>query len=300
MTGDGVRTFEWDAEDRLVAVSQGLLRSEFTYDGLDRRVRIVELDNGSVTTQKNFLWMGNTIAEERDATGDTVTKRFFGQGVQVGTLKFYYVEDHLGSIREMTDSLGGVVARYGYDPYGVRSKISGSGDADFGFTGHYLHGPSGLYLTKYRAYDPGEGRWISRDPIGELAMRSFSGHPKIPNPVLPDESLEYDDLDNRQATSLSVEGLNLYGYVGNDPMNFTDPLGLEEEHTKNKRKSTKEKHENAKAKKEKREQKKADRKEGKGPGGKKFRGWRGFLPLMIPYCLIDPSLCKDPPPSCEI
>jgi RHS repeat-associated protein len=190
MTGDGARTFEWDAEDRLVAVSQGLLRSEFTYDGQDRRVRIVELDSGSVTSQKNFLWMGNTIAEERDASGGTVAKRFFGQGVQVGAARFYYTWDHLGSIREMTDSLGVVVARYGYDPYGVRTKISGSGDADFGFTGHYLHGPSGLYLTKYRAYEPGLGRWISRDPIEEDG------------------------------------GINLYGYLVNDPVNLVDPLGL--------------------------------------------------------------------------
>src|ERR1041384_6428625 len=133
MTGDGSRTFEWDAEDRLVAVNQGFLRSEFTYDGLDRRMRIVELDSGSVTSQKKFIWMGDEIVEERDDSGGAVAKQVFEQGVQVGAARYYYTLDHLGSIREMTDSAGSVTVLYGYDPYGVRTKISGSGYADFGF-----------------------------------------------------------------------------------------------------------------------------------------------------------------------
>lgn len=61
---------------------------------------------------------------------------------------------------------------------------------DFAFTGHYYHARSGLYLAPGRIYSPSLGRWISRDPIGE------SG------------------------------GINLYGYVGNNPTKLTDPLGL--------------------------------------------------------------------------
>ena len=47
MTGDGTRTFEWDAENRLTAVNNGTHRSEFSYDGLSRRIRIVEKENCS-------------------------------------------------------------------------------------------------------------------------------------------------------------------------------------------------------------------------------------------------------------
>ncbi len=43
--------------------------------------------------------------------------------------------------------------RYAYDPYGRRTKVTGSVDADFGFRGHYYHQPSGLHLALYRAYD---------------------------------------------------------------------------------------------------------------------------------------------------
>lgn len=84
---------------------------------------------------------------------------------------------------------------FDYDPYGRRTKVSGSYDADFGYTGHFHEQPSwmttGLNLTMFRAYDPELGRWLSRDPIGEEG------------------------------------GLNLYGYVGNDPCNIIDELGLQ-------------------------------------------------------------------------
>ncbi len=101
------------------------------------------------------------------------------------------MRDHLGSIRELTDSTGAVRARYDYDPYGKRTKLSGDLDAQFGFTGFYYHARSGLNLALYRAYDFSTGRWLSRDPIGEEA------------------------------------GTNLYNYVANDPMMKIDRLGLD-------------------------------------------------------------------------
>src|SRR5437016_2502469 len=91
-----------------------------------------------------------------------------------------------GSIRELADNSGAVQARYDYEPYGRRTKVSGSIDADFGFTGHYFHQSSGLRVALYRAYDADLGRWVSRDPIAEGG------------------------------------GFNLYGYVSNNPVRFTD------------------------------------------------------------------------------
>jgi len=187
-----VVTYEWDAVNRLVAINEtSTNRTEFTYDGLSRRVRIVEKTNGNVISDKRFLWEGTQIAEERDSTGGTVNKRFFAQGAQISGTAYYYTRDHLGSIREMTDSTGtNIVARFDYDPYGRRTLVSGTDLADFGFTGHYYHQASGLHLTLYRAYDANLGRWLSRDPIGEKG------------------------------------GLNLYAYVGDDPVNNIDPFGL--------------------------------------------------------------------------
>ena len=135
---------------------------------------------------------GQLPDEERDGA-NSVTKRFYAEGqvnYQPSTLNLYYTRDHLGSVREVTDNSGTVRARYDYDPYGRVTKVSGDVDSDFLYTGHYYHARSGLHLAMYRAYDADLGRWLNRDPIGEAG------------------------------------GINLYGYVGNNPVNWIDPLGL--------------------------------------------------------------------------
>jgi RHS repeat-associated protein len=156
-------TYSWDAVNRLVKIVKGGNTYEFIYDGLDRRV--AEKVNGSIT--KRWLWCGTELCEERNAAGGMVTKRFFTQGEQINGTNYYFTRDHLGSIREITDAGGNIVSRYDYDPYGRRTKLSGTINSDFGFTGHYFDSASGLHLTLYRAYDANFGRWLSRDPIGE-------------------------------------------------------------------------------------------------------------------------------------
>jgi YD repeat-containing protein len=139
-TSDGTRTFEWDAENRLVAINQGTIRSEFVYDGLSRRVRIIEKNSGITTDDKRFLWCELEICEERDSTGATVNKRYFPQGFRESSTNYFYATDHLGSIRELTDASATLTSRYDYDPYGRRTQLPGATkNADFGFTAHYNH-----------------------------------------------------------------------------------------------------------------------------------------------------------------
>jgi RHS repeat-associated protein len=149
---------------------------------------------GPPTSTKSFVWSGNTIAEERDVSGANVKKRFFAEGEQrVGGSdagNYLYSRDHLGSVREVTNASGILKAQYDYDAWGNQVVVSGNMSFDFGYTGHYRHAASNLYLALYRAYDPSLGRWLSRDPIGEEG------------------------------------GMNLYGYVENNPVNLVDPLGL--------------------------------------------------------------------------
>ncbi len=185
------KTYLWDAEDRLIAIyyTGTSLNTQLKYDGLGRCVEITENNASTVTSVKRFVWCGAERCEERDASGN-VTRRFFSQGEQIGGTSYYYAFDHLGSVREMTDSTGAIRARYTYDPYGVRTKVSGDLEASAGYTGHYFHAPSGLHLTRFRVYDAQTGRWLSRDPLREDA------------------------------------GLNMHAYVGNDPINGIDPLGL--------------------------------------------------------------------------
>lgn len=73
LLSDGTRTFEWDAENRVTAINAGTHRSEFGYDGLGRRVMIVEMDNGTVTSKRHYVWVANEIVDERDATATSAT-----------------------------------------------------------------------------------------------------------------------------------------------------------------------------------------------------------------------------------
>jgi len=192
------QTYEWDAENRLVKITYADQTStEFRYDGQSRRVGITEKDASRVvTSEKRYLWAeGAQPAEERAADGRTVVKQYHAQGeflpgAAAPLNKVFYTKDHLGSVRELVNGNGTLQTRYDYDLWGGRTKITGTVESEVGYTGHHHHGKSGLVLTWYRAYDPVTGRWLSRDPIGEAG------------------------------------GINLYGYVGNNPVNWVDPFGL--------------------------------------------------------------------------
>ncbi|HVK54956.1 MAG TPA: RHS repeat-associated core domain-containing protein [Burkholderiales bacterium] len=190
---DGARTYQWDAENRLVAIGYQAQPSKSTtmrYDGLSRRTAIVEAD-GAAPTETRYLWCGQAICQSRSAT-DAVAKRYYPAGEVLATTgkKLYYGVDHLGSVRDALDAAtGGDVASFDYAPYGNPTRSSGVVATDVRYAGMFYHQGSGLYLTHYRAYDPRTGRWLSRDPIG------------------------------------GEGGLNLYAYVGGNPLSYTDPTG---------------------------------------------------------------------------
>ncbi|WP_223855223.1 RHS repeat-associated core domain-containing protein [Ralstonia solanacearum] len=103
-----------------------------------------------------------------------------------------YARNHLGSVTDTLTPDGRAVTHTEYGPYGELVKSQGRAEyrSDFGYAGMQYHAASGMYLTLFRAYDPGTGRWVSRDPIGEQG------------------------------------GFNLYGYVAGNPLTYVDPFGL--------------------------------------------------------------------------
>jgi RHS repeat-associated protein len=191
LTDENGNSYQWDALNRVIQITYASGASSlFAYDGLSRRVQIVEKDaSGSVTSTKNYLWVGKEVIDERDAA-NTVTKRFFTQGEQQSGTNYYYTTDHLGSVREFVANDGTIVSRIGYDIYGTSSVLSGSFLPSRRYTGDYFHQASGLSMTEYRFYDTGTGRWLSQDPAGEEA------------------------------------GSNLYQYVDDSPLNEVDLQGL--------------------------------------------------------------------------
>jgi RHS repeat-associated protein len=194
-----VRSYTWDGANRLVKITYPGVGNftEFTYDGGNRRVRIREVENSLTATDRRFVFDGLSIAEQRAADGTTVLRRYFAQGFQevngANTDEFFTVRDHLGSVRTVIDEIGVERGRWNYTLWGARSANQVTTNAissDFGYTGHLEHPRSGLVATWARFYDPATSRWLSRDPIGEEG------------------------------------GINLYGYVANNPINWVDPWGL--------------------------------------------------------------------------
>ncbi len=190
---DGQRVYTWDAEDRLVGITclgQPSKVSTFGYDRLGRRIAITETPAGGgtpVTTR--YLWCGDRLCQVRDGA-NAVTQEYYAEGEFVpGGASAYYGVDQIGSVRRAFTSPTSA-ASYGYDLYGQSLGVTPT--TDMGFDGMFRHGPSGLYLTWFRAYDPGTGRWLSRDPLGEGTGR----------------------------------GGNLYPYVGGNPVGFRDTTGL--------------------------------------------------------------------------
>ncbi len=188
-------SYEWDGEQRLTAIITGEQRTEFSYDGVGRRVGLRQTVSGTEVANKRYLWSDSEICEERTSDGSTV-KHFLPWGVVVNSgpqaVALFYTRDHLGSIRELTDIRGTVHARYTYDPFGRRTRVAGDIEADFGFAGMFV--AMSLHPTLFRVYDSNVGRWASRDPLRNVEFK---------------------------------EGPNVYGYVANDPINRTDLRGLQ-------------------------------------------------------------------------
>jgi RHS repeat-associated protein len=103
---------------------------------------------------------------------------------------YYYVTDHLGSPQIITDNSGSVVWKAEYLPFGEVNISVSQIENNLRFPGQYYDAETGLHYNWNRYYDSETGRYIAADPIG---------------------------LDG---------GINLYAYVGSDPVNGVDPLGL--------------------------------------------------------------------------
>jgi RHS repeat-associated protein len=151
---------------------------------------------GAVTFQNSVLG----ISRRTDSTGQAVYFTRSETGSLIGARpassgKYYYLGDGVGSVAALTNASGQIVRHYKYDPYGnltLNSPSPGAPIDFFRFLGAY-NGSAGHYHFEYRFYDPRTARWTQPDPIEHGA-------------------------DLKQG--------NRYAYVGGNPVNRIDQLGL--------------------------------------------------------------------------
>ena len=224
LTQDGRWTYVWDGENRLIKMasanpSVGPQQSfKFEYDWQGRRINKQVWSNatwnGSPAADVKFLYDGWNLLAELNTANNAVIRSFVwgrdlsgspqGAGGVGGLLQVAYTGAQTtncfvafggnGNVAALADAAStNIFAQYEYGPFGEVIRATGlmAKANPFRFSTKYQDDETDLLYYGYRYYNASTGRWLSRDPIAEKG------------------------------------GLNLCGFVGNDPIRRNDYLGLE-------------------------------------------------------------------------
>ncbi|CAG4920168.1 RHS repeat-associated core domain-containing protein [Paraburkholderia gardini] len=146
--------------------------------------------------ETNLLYDGPNLVGEYDATGKLTRRYVFGPGVDAPLMQYegtatnaksWLYANQQGSVVALANGTGATIASQAYGPFG---ETDGTPASRFGYTGQQYLAALGLYYYKARMYSPTLGRFLQTDPVG------------------------------------TADDLNLYVYVKNNPVNFTDPTGM--------------------------------------------------------------------------
>jgi RHS repeat-associated protein len=196
-----VTEYVWDYRNRLAGVlfkdAGGVVTKtiDYIYDGNNQRIgkRI----DGVVV--ERYVIDRNQIALVFDGAGSQTHRYLYGTQVdqvladETATSMVWALADNQGTVKDLVDNNGVVVNHITYDSFGkVVAQSNASVEFRYGYTGREQDGETGLDYYRARYYDASNGRFISEDPIG------------------------FDAGDS-----------NLTRYVGNSPINWVDPSGLQ-------------------------------------------------------------------------
>ncbi len=201
----GEQELVWDAENRLIEVRErGSLSAKYAYDHKGRRIARWTKDG----VDERYLYQGwnliavyapqDAVPSERWTWGKDLSGTVEHAG-GVGGLLFgsspnhrddrFYSYDANGNVTQLSTVNGGLMENYEYDSFGNLVTATLASDNRFLFSTKSYDRETRAYYYGYRYYNPSEGNWLSRDPIDELG------------------------------------GLNLYGFIDNNPINYFDLFG---------------------------------------------------------------------------
>jgi RHS repeat-associated protein len=190
--GGTTQELSWDAEGRLDKVTAGGKETSFVH-GADG-ARLIRRAPDATT-----LYLGNQELRLNRAGGDPTVTRYYTHGgttvaVRQGSGALTWLAgDHQATAQIAINSGTLAVTRRRQLPYGAPRGAKPAFPGERGFVGGTLDASTGLTHLGAREYDPATGRFISVDPIMDLAN--------------PDQ-------------------MNGYGYANGNPVTFSDPSGL--------------------------------------------------------------------------
>ncbi len=157
LLNDGTRTFTYDQANRATQIISGTNTYAFAYNGLSDRISQTV---NSVLTRYTL----DPAAGLTQVLADGTSTYLYGAGsiAQQQTNMQYFGADGLGSVRQLYNSSGQIVANHRYDPFGNTISQSGVGTSNYGFTGEWTDG-TGLEYLRARYYAPTQGRFVTRD-----------------------------------------------------------------------------------------------------------------------------------------
>jgi RHS repeat-associated protein len=180
-------SYGYNALNQMTSANPGTAAT-LTYDPASR----LQQTTGSTTTR--YQYDGVQLIAEYNSAGALLRRHVPGLGLDdviatvEGADRRWLVGDERGSVIALTNSSAALTSRNTYDEYGQPGPTNAG---RFQYTGQVWLPEARVYHYKARAYAPALGRFLQIDPIG------YAG------------------------------GANLYNYVGADPINFIDPLGLQ-------------------------------------------------------------------------
>jgi RHS repeat-associated protein len=196
-------SYTYRNDERLIRVT-GPATYDLAYDALGRCVK--RTLTGVGTTY--YIYDGEKPIVEYNSAGTLVGRNLYGKGIDeilrraYGNQTYYFQQDRNGNVTHLTNATRTIVEQYKYDAFGAPTIYNGAGveipatayNNRFIFTGREYAATFGFYEYRARAYNPTLGRFMSEDPKG------------------------FDGGD-----------YNLFRYCHNDPLDLTDPMGLEGE-----------------------------------------------------------------------
>ncbi|HLO29543.1 MAG TPA: RHS repeat-associated core domain-containing protein [Anaerolineales bacterium] len=206
-TSENTRHYVYTENGRLSQASAGpATLGGYTYNANGQRVKKTA---GSATTVFHYDQRGQLIAETR-ADGSLVGEYIYLNGEPlaklVGSMLFptvsYIHTDHLGTPVAMTNARRTKVWNIEAGPFGDEKTITGAATLNLRFPGQYFDQETGLHQNRFRDYHPTIGRYLQSDPY------RFG--------FLTEDSMALGG------------GPNAYLYVSENPINYLDPLGLQQ------------------------------------------------------------------------